>query len=207
MPVMDGFQATSAVRAAQDPRKAKVPIVAMTAHALKDDRQRCLSAGMDDYLSKPINAQELIELVERVAERNAMWHPPVEQPAEAPSGREAAPISVGKEVFNPEEGRARCFGTSEMFWKMAVFFFKDSARVLDRIHTALQRGDAKEIARAAHHLRGTVVYLGAQSTAEAAEQVERLATAGDLKGVAEAVHPLESQIELLKDELFRFCQQ
>ena len=68
MPVMDGFQATSAIRKLPQREKAGVPIIAMTAHALKGDQERCLAAGMDDYLSKPINGRELIELVERHGE-------------------------------------------------------------------------------------------------------------------------------------------
>ena len=67
MPVMDGFQATQAIRKLADPKKARLPIIAMTAHALKGDAERCLEAGMDGYISKPVKAEELIELVERLA--------------------------------------------------------------------------------------------------------------------------------------------
>ena len=68
MPVMDGFQATSAIRAIAEPRKAHVPIVAMTAHAMKGDQERCLNAGMDAYIAKPINIQELVQLIEQIAQ-------------------------------------------------------------------------------------------------------------------------------------------
>ena len=67
MPVMDGFAATQAIRKLADPQKAHLPIIAMTAHALKGDAERCLGAGMDGYLSKPVKGQELIELIERLA--------------------------------------------------------------------------------------------------------------------------------------------
>ena len=66
MPVMDGFQATQAIRKLADPKKARLPIIAMTAHALKGDAERCLAAGMDGYISKPVKGEELIELVERL---------------------------------------------------------------------------------------------------------------------------------------------
>ncbi len=68
MPVMDGLEATAAIRKLDDPKKAKLPIIAMTAHAYKSDQERCLAAGMDAYISKPINRQELIEMVERIGE-------------------------------------------------------------------------------------------------------------------------------------------
>ena len=68
MPVMDGLEATAAIRKLEDPKKARLPIIAMTAHAYKSDRERCLAAGMNEYISKPISRQELIELVERTGE-------------------------------------------------------------------------------------------------------------------------------------------
>lgn len=68
MPVMDGLEATSAIRKLADPKRAKLPIIAMTAHAYKSDQERCLAAGMDAYISKPVNRQELTELVERLGE-------------------------------------------------------------------------------------------------------------------------------------------
>lgn len=69
MPIMDGFQATSVIRAAQKPGTARLPIIAMTAHAMRGDRERCLAAGMDDYLAKPIDSRKLIELVEKQADQ------------------------------------------------------------------------------------------------------------------------------------------
>jgi CheY-like chemotaxis protein len=65
MPIMDGLEATAAIRKLADPKKAKLPIIAMTAHAYKSDQERCLAAGMDAYISKPVNREELIEMVER----------------------------------------------------------------------------------------------------------------------------------------------
>jgi CheY-like chemotaxis protein len=77
MPIMDGFAATRAIRALGDPRKAQVPIIAVTAYALEHDRQRCLGAGMDGYLTKPVDGPALINLVERLAAPTAEPDPPV----------------------------------------------------------------------------------------------------------------------------------
>jgi PAS domain S-box-containing protein len=84
MPVMDGIQATVEIRKLADPHKARVPIVAMTAHALKGDAERCLTAGMDAYLSKPIRAAELIEMVERLATLGEWMAPSAEAASEDP---------------------------------------------------------------------------------------------------------------------------
>ena len=94
MPIVDGFQTTAAIRALSDPAKARVPIVAMTAHAMAGDRQRCLAAGMDAYLTKPIASQELIETVERLA--NGAESPPAVAPpaASGPPGPPAAGLPL-----------------------------------------------------------------------------------------------------------------
>jgi two-component system, sensor histidine kinase and response regulator len=68
MPILDGLEATAAIRKLDDPRKAGLPIIATTSHAHKSDQHRCLAAGMDAYLSRPINREELIEMVERIGE-------------------------------------------------------------------------------------------------------------------------------------------
>ena len=79
MPVMDGFQATQAIRKLADPKKAGLPIIAMTAHALKGDAERCLAAGMDAYISKPVKGEELIELIERLSGQPLAADPAEEQ--------------------------------------------------------------------------------------------------------------------------------
>jgi len=72
MSIMDGLEATTAIRKLDDAKKAKLPIIAMTAHAYKSDQEWCLAAGMDAYISKPVNRQELIEMVERLGESDSI---------------------------------------------------------------------------------------------------------------------------------------
>jgi len=79
MPVLDGITATQRIRQAEDPRGPRLPIIALTAHAVDRDRARCLAAGMDDYLSKPIRTRDLYEALERVAAKNR-------QPADSTTG-------------------------------------------------------------------------------------------------------------------------
>ena len=82
--LLDQFQATVEIRKLADPHKARVPIVAMTAHALKGDAERCLDAGMNAYLSKPLRASELVEMVERITTPGE-WEPTLAQPSDEPA--------------------------------------------------------------------------------------------------------------------------
>lgn len=201
MPVMDGFQATSAIRALQDPRKAKVPIVAITAHALKGDQQRCLSAGMDGYLAKPIDARELIELVDQIADKDPLPQPLDDRQRTEEADCEKAAEPAGEDVFNSEVALASCFGSHAMFVKMAEFFLAESTEVLNQLDAAVRGGNATALAAAAHRLRGTIVYLGARSAADAAQRVEQLGKSGDLTGAAEKVKELSRQVAFLKEAM------
>ena len=208
MPEMDGFEATSAIRAMPDPRKAKLPIVAMTAHALKGDHQRCLAAGMDAYVSKPIHAGMLIATVERLASQAAG--------SQSGGGQEAAPdgaclISVhpavtpqpASSVFSLEEAVSRC-GEYGVFETMVEYFFGEADPLLERMRKALRDGNAVEMGNAAHRFKGTACYLGAADTMAATQRVEQAGSSGDLQGAAEMIQQLGRHIESLKAALVRF---
>ena len=162
MPVMDGFQATQAIRKLADPKKARLPIIAMTAHALKGDANRCLDAGMDGYISKPVKGEELIELVERMAEGTAERHADLTpQTAEAaiPSEKPLAAVPVA--VFDLDEAVSKCYGEYGMVQEMVGCLFNEADVLVEQMRTALANGEAIAMANAAHRLKGTVAHLGA----------------------------------------------
>jgi two-component system CheB/CheR fusion protein len=183
MPGMDGFEATAAIRALPDRDKAKVPIIAMTAHAMKSDEERCLAAGMDAYLSKPISVDELVGKLAEV------------------TGPDAASMVVPAPVFDLDEALTRCFGKRAVFQQMVDFFPKESTDLLGQMRTAIANSDMEEAGRLAHQLKGTVVYLGARPAADAVRQFEQAALSFDLKGGAKAIEELEHQVDLLKRAL------
>jgi PAS domain S-box-containing protein len=212
MPEMDGFQATGAIRKLDDPKKARLPIIAMTAHALKGDRERCLAAGMDSYLSKPIKREELIELVERLAgngdvsARGIAVPPPreAEQSVDGPiEMQDAADQTAASEVavFNLDEAVSKCFGKHELFLEMAGCLFCEADSLVEQMRAALSNGAGVELANTAHRLKGTVAYLGAAPALAATGHVEDIGRSGDLSAAPGAIEKLAMELDRLKDAL------
>jgi two-component system, sensor histidine kinase and response regulator len=199
MPTMDGFQATAAIRKLHDPKKARLPIVAMTAHAMKGDQERCLAAGMDAYVTKPFKARELFETIERLAgkgvELRANQNLP---PIETEHSSEAPSPATHAAVFDLDDAVKHCYGKYDMFQDMVGCLFDEADPLLERMRSALGKADAAELLKASHRLKGTVLYLGAHPALDATGRVEQMGLSGDLTGAAEAIQQLEKQIELLK---------
>jgi CheY-like chemotaxis protein/HPt (histidine-containing phosphotransfer) domain-containing protein len=191
MPEMDGLEATAAIRKRED-GGSRVPIIAMTAHAMKGDRERCLAAGMDGYLSKPIDAQEMIALVESLAAAGTI---PVETAARPPAA----------DVFDPELALKRCYNSQKLVGQMIECFFTDAENLLPQMHSASQSSDWMELGRLGHQLKGTLVHLGAESAGEAAARVERfMYHAGEQAKAEEAVRALEQECEILRAGLVEY---
>jgi signal transduction histidine kinase/FixJ family two-component response regulator len=195
MPGMNGLEATAAIRG-REMSENRVPIIAMTAHAMERDRERCLAAGMDGYLSKPVNAHEMISLLESLAGGAAAGA----QIAHAlPTVAETLPEAV----FNPDEAIGRCFNSADILVEMIQCFFNDADNLFQQMREALAKGDLMEVGRLGHRMKGTVVYLGAQPAKEAALRVERFCrSAGGIPSEArQAINALERECILLKDAL------
>jgi PAS domain S-box-containing protein len=197
MPGMNGLEATAAIRQREEVG-SRVPIIAMTAHAMKGDRERCLAAGMDGYLSKPVNAQNMIGLVASLAR----GVPPVTRAAVAPGAAETSPPSPAA-VFDPDEALARCFHSRKMMGEMIECFFDEMESLLPQMRAALDKGDLAELGRLGHRMKGTVAYLGAQPAREAALRVERFCTSGGgtPREAEQSVNVLERECAALKAAL------
>ena len=186
--------AHSILQSPSPPPSSRVPILAMTAHAMKGDRERCLAAGMDGYLCKPIDGHELIALVERLATGEACL-------ARLPATKEAA-ITPVPSVFDFDLALKRCLSNRQLLADMIACFFEETERLFPQIHAALQNGDLVEIGRLGHRLKGTLLYLGAETAREAAARVEFFERHADTQAAAEmAVKTLEQQCEILKSIL------
>jgi two-component system, sensor histidine kinase and response regulator len=168
-----------------------VAIVAMTAHAMTGDRERCLAAGMDDYVSKPISAQRVAEAMARSLPRDAGVSPDDVPPqAPADTGVPAAPGATDAGLPNRAALLDRLGGDEEVFVEVIKIFLEDVPKQLAGIDEALSAGDAKTLRRLAHTLKGSSGTAGAEALQEASLRLEQAAAAGDLVGAEPLVAPV-----------------
>ncbi len=193
MPEMDGLEATAAIRARERGTGEHVPIVAMTAHAMQGDRERCLDAGMDAYVSKPIRADALFATLHDLLSTEG------EVPAVASDG--AAPRAEASAVLDVDEAVGRLGGDRELFVELAATFLGQLPTWVSAIRGAVARGDAKQLSAAAHPLKGSLGTFAAKPAAEAAARLEAMGRAGDLSNAPVALDCLERELARLTPAL------
>ncbi len=198
MPEMGGFEATALIRDREKGTGRHVPIIAMTAHAMKGDRERCLAGGMDDYVAKPVRARELFEAIGRVvlAERPA-------RPAEASGRREAGPVTE----VNESELLEQVGGDRALLAEMVRLFLENYPPSLAELREAVARGDAEAVHRQAHAFKGMVGHFGAQAAVEAARRLEAMGREGDLSQAEDAYAALAAAAERLRPALARLLEE
>src|SRR5262249_13191547 len=178
MPRMSGLEASLAIREGEKGSKRRLPIIALTAHAMKGDRERCLADGMDDYLSKPVKASQLLEAVTRLAVKKAKS-----------AGRRVS-RGNGKQVLDKGSLLERVEGDRALLNKMIRAFRADAPHTLQEIHRALKQRDAAGLKDGAHALKGSAATLAGMRAAAAAERLEGLARERNFRQTAEAYRPL-----------------
>jgi CheY-like chemotaxis protein/HPt (histidine-containing phosphotransfer) domain-containing protein len=219
MPEMDGLEATAAIRDRERATGKHIPIVALTAHAMKGDRERCLEAGMDGYVAKPVRKDELLTTLTRLVGPTGGAAPRStaggqgyrEGPNEKRSSTAKLPVistrtTVGS-GFDLQIALARVEGDRELLRKMVRAFAAQADKLLAEIHTAVARGDAAALERAAHKLKGSLGNFGARSAAEKALRLEILGRGGDLTGADVASAELEQEIGGVRGALIAWSEE
>ena len=180
MPEMDGFEAAAAIRKIERGTGTHLPIVAMTAHAMKGDRERCLAAGMDGYLPKPVKREELIDAVERHSYESPA--PEKDRLARKQPGLDRAAVL------------ARLDGDEEQLAELAGLFIQESPKLLSAIQQAIEQDDAQGLERAAHALKGSVGNFVIPTAVKAAQTLETMGREGNLAAADTAYAVLQEEI-------------
>ncbi len=210
MPEMDGFDATRAIRQHEQngtlsrEQNGRVPIVALTANAIKGDRERCLEAGMDDYATKPLDPDRLVQVIQTHLRANRgpqedLSPPTADEPkAELELGgtAEAHPPTYRSTPFDVDTLLKRWGNDREFVARLITKFVARAPDDLERLQRAITAGDTEETTRLAHGLKGAAAYVAAEKVRKLAAKLETMGRNGDL---GEA----ESLLTDLKQELAR----
>ncbi len=204
MPEMDGLEATRYIRSSQSKVLSHhIPVIAMTAHAMQGDREKCLEAGMNDYVSKPVSPKVLAETLER-------WLPrEIEAPAEHGPGKPGTnvPASTGETgavVFDKAGMMARLMDDEDLARMVVSSFLQDIPRQIEVLKDFLKAGDGVRVERQAHTIKGASANVGGDALREVAFEMEQMTRSGDFDAVRKHVSDLESQFDLLKGAMCVF---
>ena len=203
MPEMDGIEATAALRAKERGTHQHMPVVAMTALVMQGDRERCLEAGMDGYLTKPIRPRALDEVLDLYVAQKGMSGPVHEEASKPPS---QASRDMDHEPVSGHELLERVGGDREFLSELVSLFREDSPKQLERIRTAVEIGDSSEVQRGAHSLRGTLANLAARPAADLAAEIEHAGKSEDLLRAQAAFQNLKRELPRVLEALGALCE-
>jgi PAS domain S-box-containing protein len=196
MPEVDGFEATRMIREMGSPHKHTV-IIAMTANALKGDKEKCLAAGMDDYISKPVRQKELATMVDH-------WSRPGDgTPAGSGSGpaeeREAAPAVDAARL----DELAELGDEEDPLWLVSIIdkFIEDASSRIVKLVVSSEAGDATQLGQTAHALKGSCGNVGAAGMATVAQQLQLLGQSGSVQGATDLITSLEREFARVRTAL------
>jgi signal transduction histidine kinase/CheY-like chemotaxis protein/HPt (histidine-containing phosphotransfer) domain-containing protein len=196
MPVMGGMDATRIIRERENVTGGHVPIIAMTAYAMKGDREKCLDAGMDGYVTKPIQTRVLFAAIDEVMRGSRASLLGGESQAQE-SGRAFDPIAASAQVGNDPE----------LLKQLIELFLKDCPQRLSDIRKAVSQQDPDALAAAAHGLKGSVGNFVATGIHDACFRLEQMGRDRNLTGVEEALGVLEKGIVRLTEELSAYLAE
>jgi Amt family ammonium transporter len=196
MPDMDGFEATRAIRqreisegeASQSPRH--IPIVALTANAIKGDRETCIAAGMDDYVSKPVSAEKLVAAIEGQLHGKC-------DPQPAATTQEGSPYTA-RPSSDPVDLAAfleRCMGNKKVATNVLAAFAAQVGKEMANLQRLIAEGSVNKLMKLAHLLKGSAANISAEGVRQAAAELERIGIIGDLAAAAQQAEALQVEVD------------
>jgi two-component system sensor histidine kinase/response regulator len=198
MPVLNGLETTERLRQREQGTGRRVPVLALTAHAMQGDRERCLAAGMDAYVTKPLRFEELLAAIARFVPAA-----PLQESAAIPDG-DKTPIGA---AYDLNQALARVEGDRELLREMIGLFFTQAQKLLPEIRTAGEGGDGNTLERSAHKLRGSMGSFVADRASAAALRLEIMGRTGEFVGAEEAITDLEHEVARLRGALMTFTEE
>jgi len=192
MPEMDGFETAAAIRAREDSSGARLPIIALTAHAMTGDRERCLAAGMDGYVSKPLRAPELMDAIAQLLP---------DQPPSAPVAGVPNDGLAGAGSFDRAALVAMLEGDLTLLHELAEVFLADTPPLMIGLREAVVSRDSPRIAALAHRLKGSAANFQARPATATAQRLEDMGGKGELEGIDTALADFERAVDGLMDGL------
>jgi CheY-like chemotaxis protein len=200
MPIKDGLETTGIIRANEAITGKHLPIIALTAHAMKGDRERCLEAGMDAYISKPIRSKELFAAIENLVQGTVKE---AASAAKAPAPNN----SINSSVFNEALLLERTEGSAEICALLVETFLKECPTHVAGLRAALQQKDARQLAVVAHGLKGAVANFTDGAALQATKALETTGKQNDLKAADEAFRNLLVELDRLQSALSEFSHR
>jgi len=205
MPEMDGFEATRVIRQKEEEghvtarNGGHIPIIALTANAVKGDRELCLNAGMDNYISKPFEAFELISMITKYVSSSESTTEQNMENLTTESGEESIVVnpapSESSKPIDFDSFLHRCMGNTAVMKKILDLFENKIKENLDQISESVRAVDAEQIALLSHALKGAAGNISAEPLREIAAQLEKIGRSGDLKLAENMLQTLRSEVE------------
>jgi signal transduction histidine kinase/DNA-binding response OmpR family regulator len=190
MPIMDGYDATREIRRKETNGK-RIPIIAVTAHALEGDREKVLEAGMDDYIAKPVKKDVLESLLSQYVESGTADLESEKEPA-SKSSSSSAPLD--EEVL-AELRELQEEGEPDILEELSSIYIEDARKSLDRMRAAAKAGDTAALAKAAHRLKGGSCNIGAKILGDLCQELEDLGNAGKVSDAGECIDKVECEFD------------
>jgi PAS domain S-box-containing protein len=215
MPEMDGLEATEIIRAREKKSGGHMPIIGMTAHVMKGDRDRCFAAGMDDYVPKPVQARVLLMAIAG-AVNNSGQQAHATTPADVPSPppelasrsvQRNSPPAASDQAVDWEHARQAVMGNERLLCNVTSTFLAEMPGMLDDIRHSIKANDSSALRRAAHTLKGSLGYFGAKPAFDLAFRLENLALDADLDHAPQTLTALEQAMEQVRPALLEYVER